>query len=541
MSFALPEMDPNTNGSVGYQAPIGRYLDAMYSSAQHDSVLGSLTRIAELSDAKNDSDSPQLTPEDATARFGVPGENGLKFDQPVTESAARIMQTRKLEERERDFYLANGASALRFLPGMAAAMIGGASNPIDFGLLFVPVVGEEALAARATSTVGRILARRLITRETIQAIAPRAPRLTEAVINGMATQSLYEVAPLIAAAHDKADYNLSDSLFNIGTGGALSAIFHGAGHLFSATGRATQEAMAKTALNQSLRDEPIRVSDFLSLDENAIRESLKFDATQARAEAMQNVGSDMTAVESLARASLEVNGKVGDINEANLVKVAQDVLPIWEQQGKDVSVASRLLERVLGGDRDLDTLQNLARSLNMDFAPLEKKVPAVYHFGEAPPDYKSQFARFELAPATNEEKRGQAGRFKQQRDEALQNAVDAEYKRQVDDFVARKRAENEYKAKNGFTPEEIERFETRSAEGHTVTPETIQQRSIPDKPGAETESLLDSDIESLTRDLGGAAGKPEAREKELAAGNESAKLASDAVRAAVDCLARKVI
>ncbi|UOF78035.1 putative internal virion protein [Caudoviricetes sp.] len=530
MSFAFPDIDPNTQGTVTeVPVPIGRYLDNMYEAGKHDTILESLNRITELSFADYDENSPILDPVTANQKWGV---GNLKFEQPVRESAARIMNQRKRDEMDREFFLGNGGSAMRFVPGMAAAVLGSVSNPVDLGAMFIPFVGEEAAAAKATGVVGKALARRLVTRETLKEIFPRAPFLAESVINGMAGQALFEVPVVVSAMQDHADYTIADSAFNIGVGGAFSAAMHGVAKLFTKLDRGTKEQMAKQALNQFLKDENISVHEFASIDKNALAEAAKFDATAARAEAIQNIGGDMTSMESWARAQLEIDGKLGKINEENLVKVAQDVLSIWEQQGKDITVGSKLLQRVLAGDRDVVTLQNLASQLNLDFDPLEKSIPGIYRFGEATPDYKNQFARFKIEPITNAEKRAQASKIREEFQQKLSKLVDEEYNRQIEQFIAKKRAEHQHKMQTGFTADEYSLLEKRSVEGKTVTSDKITERSVPDKFDGKVESILDTDIKNLESDL------------------KLDKDTSDAIRAdfkkqsidaAVNCIVKKVI
>ncbi len=108
MSFAFPSIDPETSGNVtDMPIPIGRYLDAAYAQGEHDSILGSIQRMREVSAADADLNSEMLSPEEATKRWGV---GDLKFRDPVRESVAQVLNQRKLHEIDREYFLSRGSS-----------------------------------------------------------------------------------------------------------------------------------------------------------------------------------------------------------------------------------------------------------------------------------------------------------------------------------------------------------------------------------------------------------------------------------------------
>ena len=72
MSFAFPDIDPNTSGTVTHvQVPLDRYLSESFAAGQHDTVLNSLSRISEFNVADDDLTSPILDTETANKKWGA--------------------------------------------------------------------------------------------------------------------------------------------------------------------------------------------------------------------------------------------------------------------------------------------------------------------------------------------------------------------------------------------------------------------------------------------------------------------------------------
>jgi hypothetical protein len=285
--FSFPQFDPETTGQVNQvPVPIGSYLGAMFDQGQNDSAYNSIMRMREISLDDSDTSSPMLDTQTANQKYGV---GDLKFDEPVRESVAATMNARKRAEMDRQFFLSNGSSLGRFVPGMAASMLGGVSNPLDLGLMFVPFVGEEAAAEKIAAAGGGIvrqaLARGLISREALAARG--APRLLGPIIQGAMGQSLFEIPNLAASLQDKSDYGVSDAARNIATGGILAGGIHLATDVLGRLSRGTREAMMNQAVNDFLRDKDIRVQDYVNLDEAAIRDRVAFNPEVFQAEAQK--------------------------------------------------------------------------------------------------------------------------------------------------------------------------------------------------------------------------------------------------------------
>lgn len=291
--FTFPQIDPETTGQVvKMPVPLDKYLGASFDQGQHDSAFNSVARMTEIG-LDNSDNSPTLTPDEANKKYAV---GDLKFDEPIKDTTAATISKRKRSEMDRQYLLANGASGGRFLPGMAAGIVGGMANPLDLSLAFVPFVGEERLAAKVAEAGGgsirQALARGLITRETIQAAGVPAPVLMSHVLQGTLNQSLFEIPNLAASMEDKADYGASDAIRNIVGGGLFAGGIHAAGSILRRLSGGTHQAMMDEAMNQFLKDEDIRVDKYVQLDESSIRNSVKFNEDSVRKQAVDSISED---------------------------------------------------------------------------------------------------------------------------------------------------------------------------------------------------------------------------------------------------------
>lgn len=503
MSFAFPTVDPETSGAeLTYDVPIGRYLGASFDEGKHFTVLNSLSRMREISTADADPTSPMLSPTEAQAKYGV---GDLKFDEPVRESVAKIMSDRKKREMDRAFFLSHGSSAGRFLPGMAASILGGISNPLDLGLMLIPFVGEEAVAAKATSMAGRVLARRLVTREVLREIFPKAPALTESVINGVVGQSLFEIPNLIASKQDKADYGLDQALFNIATGGAFAASLHGAFHLLGKLNRGTREEMGRTALNQILRDESVKVDNFVKLDDAVIWRLVQFDEIKARQAAEGMV--DPKVIEE--RVFKEYGVHAHPETPAALIAATGEVM-----------VDSRHWTDAMIAFMDKHGEDNIMRGTHLIDGRVVPEAQTAAAFGVPVEDIHSEFltmksengmtqaedARFQLLQEEGKSRQDALDQvFKEREDRRKEiffrdpdnlKRVEEYRQRAIESEIERMRAEHDpFQQFGEARRKEIER---QIAEGKTLSPEVVQ-KSIPVDDSGTAD--VDKDIETLKKAL----------------------------------------
>lgn len=520
MSFAFPTVDPETAGTVHQMdVPLSRYLDASYSWANHDNVLNAVSRMQEISAADADQDSPMLSPEEAAKKWGV---GNLKFDQPIRESTARILNKRKRDEMDRQFFLTEGHTAGRFIPGFAAGMLGAISNPIDLGLMFVPFVGEERLAAKMTTVGGKMLARRLVTREFLQQAVPQAPHLTESVINGVLGQTLFEIPNLIASHQDQADYGPSQALLNIGVGGAFAATLQQLGRLVSRMGRGTREEMMRTALNQALRDEPVQVHQFVKLDEAALWHASKFDEVTAASKALSTV--DMATVkESIkSRFQEDVEWIAVAFEDGHVVKAkAGEAIHISIPGLLDYADAHPELGMqegfITSKGRFVDSREEAGRIMGTDYLMSEQLM------GGTDPSFLSEaerslYDRLLEEGKSNVEAHNEAMKFRAQNreefffqrpeiQELVQREVDTNVKAEIE------RMRKEYDQFGVFGELRRREIDKQIAEGRTMTPEEIVRHSPPEKFEDMAEGDVTEEIAALKKDLGIEEKAPEGESK----------------------------
>ena len=517
MSFAFPAVDPETSGRLSHiPVPLSRYLDASFEMGAHDNILNSVARINEISVADADEDSPVLDPQAANERWSV---GNLKFKEPVRESVARIINRRKRDEMDRQFFLSQGSSLRRMPAGFAAALVGAVSNPVDLGLMFVPFVGTEAAAVKATTVGGRLLARRLITRETLEQVFPKAPRLTEAMINGVVGQAMFEVPNLVASAQDMADYGPKQAAFNILAGGTFAAGLHGMARLVQRLSRGTQEEMAKQALNQILRDQDVRVHQYVKLDENALREAAKFDESLARSNAKVDI--------DLVKQKLVDQGGMKMHPERPAAFIAENG-EIWTGAAHWTMEGQEFLVRHNGAIRAYNLFDGrvvveseVARELGVPESDLTSEF---FTFKTEEGMTPAEGARFEELLETQPREVAKRQIFEERelrlRDNFFKNPenqklLDQEVSRQVEEQVELLRREHDPEKKySELKQREIDR---QVAEGKTLTPEEVEARQVPERFEGNEPADLDKEIAELKQELkieepeGGEKGAKEAK------------------------------
>lgn len=91
-------------------------------------------------------DGPTLQPDDANAKYGIPGV--LKFDRPVTAAAAEALQRDRQAEQQRQSIIARRPDNLATsFVGRTALSFGVAMlDPVNIGLAMIPFVGEGRMA-----------------------------------------------------------------------------------------------------------------------------------------------------------------------------------------------------------------------------------------------------------------------------------------------------------------------------------------------------------------------------------------------------------
>lgn len=556
--YSFPQIDPETTGRVTHiPIPLDSYLSASFESGQHDSAFNSIVRMKELS-ADNADNSPMLDPAEANKRFGV---GDLVFDRPVKESAAQTMNERKRAEMDRNFFLANGASRSRFLPGIAASVLGGVLNPLDFALMFVPFVGEERLAARVAEAgggaVAQALARGLITEESIAHLGIPAPKLMGAMINGAANQSLFEVPALVAAAQDHADYTINNALMNIGAGGMLAGAIHSVSHLFGRLSNATREVMAKQAMEQFLKDEDVRVHDFVKIDEAAIRDRVRFDEDAVRKEAIASISDDdlkaaifqkfhehpTQAAIMLSDGTVHTGAFHGDaygkLDKVTLDKVADGSMSATEGFVTDSGrFVSRDEAAQMMGMKEHLTSEAMHGSSDESFLSVQEHD----FFQQA---LEAGVTRSQAWNATMKYRYQNQLRYFFDRPD-IHEKLNAERQRQVDEFIEKKRAEHDPQAE--FTREVQAEIARQQAQGRILPPEVIQKHITDANFTEASTTQVDADVQNLRKNLenGNESNATKGEKEKLSVDEQKIidllpKPQEKSINAAVDCMIKKVV
>lgn len=179
-----------------------------------------MTRSQELRDAEGRirrGFSPRvnrITPDQAKARVESAGLTGqLAFDSDTTEEAVDLLIERKRQELKRQEIWARSPGGVSLGAQKLAVSLGTSlADPAGAALNFVPVVSQAKYARwlnAAGGTLGRV-----------------GVRAGVGAIEGAAGAAIYEPLLMTAKASDQADYDMLDSLMNVGFGTVLGGGLH---------------------------------------------------------------------------------------------------------------------------------------------------------------------------------------------------------------------------------------------------------------------------------------------------------------------------
>ena len=242
-----------------YQSPTGDVLGATAEESILFSPLSSIMRQRELARAERGAEpnildfpvfgqprpstaSPMMDAETARQKIAEEGLDLTVPDTGIRQRALEILIERKKDERRRQDVFARSPGGI----GLGAAQLGtalGASllDPLNVASAFIPVVGPTRYAAMVGRAGG--------------SLARAGVRARVGALEGAVGAAVVE--PLVAgvARHEQADYDLTDSLLNIGLGTALGGGLHvgvGAAGEALARGRGWWSARATEDLPRAL-------------------------------------------------------------------------------------------------------------------------------------------------------------------------------------------------------------------------------------------------------------------------------------------------
>jgi len=313
--FVFENTKPNRRGQVShYDVPLGQFLGEAWDQGVDFSMGSSISRMGELYGAKNpnglfgllDNNAGRtLTSEEANTKAHGLGLD-LAFEEDITEGGFNVLARRKKDERRRNFILnQSGDGAGRFAASMGVQMMASMANPIDFALMFTPIVGSARLA-KGAAMLGRGKFSRAITRglvtttEKLGASRVPFPTIVAAAIDGTIGSAIAEIPISIAKHSEQANYTMSDSFINIAAGGVLSAGFRtalsGAARVYRGLTKQTKSIMFKRALHQFAKGEDFDVNKYVDIDENTLRAKVQYDE-QASRRRSQNQASPHNSAE----------------------------------------------------------------------------------------------------------------------------------------------------------------------------------------------------------------------------------------------------
>lgn len=209
-----------------YKSPLADVLGATVDDAITYGPTSSLLRMDELGEAEQgraqivgrgvirrppatlmlDAETARKRVKDEALDLTIP-------DEGIRSGALDILVERKKEERRRQDILSRaptgfGATAARIGTALAASAL----DPLNVASAFIPIVGEARYAAmlgRAGGAIGRA-----------------GVRARVGALEGAVGAALVEPIVYGAARQEQADYDLNDSLLNIGLGTALGGGLH---------------------------------------------------------------------------------------------------------------------------------------------------------------------------------------------------------------------------------------------------------------------------------------------------------------------------
>jgi hypothetical protein len=515
MPFAFSQIEPRTTGEL--QSPgvsLGRYLSASADQGFNDNIFSVVGRMVEDQIYK---EGPILQPDELNKRYGIKGE--LNFDKPEYEAIANLRNTRKRKEMERAYYLGEGSDGLfsgRGLAGLGVGMLASMANPLDLGLAFMPITGSlsraKALESAGVGGMRVALAKGLITEEAMIASRIPAPKFFSAMIDGTVSQAAVEIPLAYQNVKDQANYGLDDFFTNIALGGAFSGAINLTGRLLEPAFRKlagaspeARETMLRQAIQQVLRDEEIKVHNYVKLDDAAII---------ARAE--NELGLQAEREIDMGKLQEEVLAKFDEKIVSAAVKTTEGEIktgPIHALIERDtpnaidgfVTDSGRFITRDEASE--LAGITHSAGSEDFDIAEPEFQIPGV---PKTTTTERNQFNMMRQKGETVEEARQAILDFRQARaaqalknklnSPAVQKAIAEEKQRQINEW------------REVFKPDAIKaardaEIKAQIESGKTLSPEDLTKWEFGSEDGGkasidEQSAELDAEVRSMIEELG---------------------------------------
>lgn len=518
MPFAFSKLQPIEGGRVSeIQIPLGQYLSNAFTQGVHDSMFSSIAAMEELDLEK---EGRFMSATEANDTYGLGGR--LNFTEPIYESQARLLRDRKEAEMRRSFYLSmgnpDGFFSARGAAGLGASIVGNILNPLDFAINFVPIVGSEAAGLRAAK-LGRgafrqRIERGLVTAETLGKY--RYPKLVTSLVNAGVGNVVAEVPHLISALESKEDYTVSESIVNVLAGTALGTALHlgltQAVALYDRLTPPTKEVMLKEAVDQFLTGKQIDVTKYVEIDENAIRQSVKFDEVLARERAIQQV--DIGKIKS------RIKEKIGELPVQAAVRFSDGTIRSGDAHyliNLDDIDASKFNTMVEGFVTDKGRFITREQAAEMSgrggFGPAgdPNRLTAEDILPSSDPEFldpffKDMFERVKDAGATDAEAMSEVRRIQRERADIaffsrpdIIQRIETEKNRRIKALITRER--NKYDEQGRFIAARDAEIQRQIREGRVLNDQQKKDWNFSKKTAEETIATVKEQIAELTEEL----------------------------------------
>lgn len=271
MSFIFSQVNPSKTGNAATPFGAGDFYGAALDEGIHSQTFESIWRMSEyhLAGDFDEETNPLLPTAEANHQAQQAGLD-LKFSIDPTLDEFNLLMNRKIAERDRQTILSSGAdNIMRSAGAMGVGFLGSLLNPLDLGLMFLPVVGEaakaEAVGAKFAGVGGKIAAgleRGLVTEEQLAKAGIAFKGYTAAAVTGSVGMATIEIPRFLAAKEDQTKFSSDEFFTNVALGGLFGIGMHGLGQIFKAALKAHGKLTPETHENMGVA----ATEDFLNGD-----------------------------------------------------------------------------------------------------------------------------------------------------------------------------------------------------------------------------------------------------------------------------------
>lgn len=196
-----------------------------------ESPTASLVNAANLYSLKSNTDSPLLSNSEAMARMQ---EQGIQLEIPkegIREGAFNFLIEKRKESMRREMVLSSEANQGRMLKNLGIGVAASFSDPLNIATALLPGIGMMKIAKTldtVTDVAGATMGIQAASRGANAARVSQALKGTKGVIGeSVAGAVLAESLVLPSQKYLQSDYDMYDSLINVGVGTVFAGTLHG--------------------------------------------------------------------------------------------------------------------------------------------------------------------------------------------------------------------------------------------------------------------------------------------------------------------------